>query len=155
MITLGSLKNTSRGRKKIKRVGRGPGSGLGKTCGRGEKGAHARAGSKRRWGYEGGQMRMHMKMPSRGFSNVRFAKRLDAINLVQIDAFFEDGETVNIETLAQRGLVHSKSYGIKILAEGNLKKKVTLDVELVSAGAKLKLQEAKISFTEKRTRKVK
>ena len=84
MFTLGSLKNTTRPRKSVKRVGRGLGSGLGKTCGRGEKGAGARSGYKRRHTYEGGQFRTFMKIPQRGFSQARFRKPYHVINLFQI-----------------------------------------------------------------------
>ena len=80
-MTLNSLKNSSRKKKPYKRCGRGPGSKIGKTCGRGEKGAGARAGYKRRLGYEGGQMRMHMKMPERGFNNIRFNKKPETVNI--------------------------------------------------------------------------
>src|SRR6202035_5633980 len=99
MLTLGNLKNSTRPAKNVKRVGRGLGSGLGKTCGRGEKGAGARSGYKRRHTYEGGQFRMFMKMPIRGFSNARFRKEYEAINLGQIDKLFENGEEVNLGTL--------------------------------------------------------
>src|ERR1700722_19899594 len=115
MMTLNSLKNSSRSRRDIKRVGRGPGSKRGKTCGRGEKGAGARSGYKRRWGYEGGQMRLHMKLPKRGFSNVRFSRRFDSVNLMQIEALYKDGEIVNAETLYQHGLISSRAKGVKIL----------------------------------------
>jgi len=153
MITLNSLKNTSREHKNYKRVGRGIGSKMGKTCGRGQKGAGARAGYKRRWGYEGGQMRMHMKIPTRGFNNTRFAKRLDAVNLIQIENLFSDGEVVNAETLAQHGFISGKTHGIKILGEGKLTKKVTFDVHSISASAREKLTHAKIHFTEKKANK--
>lgn len=151
-MDLGNLKDTSRFRKPCKRVGRGPGSKLGKTCGRGEKGAGSRAGYKRRWGYEGGQMRMHMKMPVRGFSNFRFAKKPEAVNLIHIETFFKNGETVNRETLIERGLISGKGYGVKILGEGELTKKVNLEIDAVSEGARQKLQKAKIAFTEKKAR---
>lgn len=153
MKTLNTLKDTARVRKPLKRVGRGPGSKLGKTCGRGEKGAGSRSGYKRRLGYEGGQMRMHMKMPTRGFNNVRFAKRLDAVNLIQIEAMYQDGEVVNAESLAKHGFIGGKTHGIKILGEGELKKKVKIEATSISASAKEKLQKAKIQFTETRTRK--
>lgn len=148
MITLSNLKDTGRYRKTCKRVGRGPGSKLGKTCGRGVKGAGARAGYKRRWGYEGGQMRMHMKMPTRGFNNIRFSKKLDAINLIQIDAVFKDGEVVNMQSLKDRGFISGKSHGIKLLGDGELKAKVTIEVDALSASAREKLQKAKIAFKE-------
>jgi large subunit ribosomal protein L15 len=145
MITLGTLKNTTRPRKKYKRVGRGIGSGLGKTCGRGEKGAGARAGYKRRFGYEGGQFRTFAKMPIRGFSNARFRKAYDSVNLGQIEKAFEDGEIVNAQTLADRGFLSGQTYGIKILGTGELKKKVTIEVAALSETAREKLHKAKIS----------
>lgn len=146
MITLGTLKNTSRPRKNVKRVGRGPGSGLGKTCGRGEKGAGSRSGYTRRYGYEGGQFRTFMKMPIRGFSNARFQTRFEVVNLDQIDSMFEDGEVVNAETLANRGFLSGRPEGIKILGNGELTKKVTIQADAISEGAREKLHKAKISF---------
>jgi large subunit ribosomal protein L15 len=153
MLTLNTLKNSSREHKNNKRVGRGLGSKLGKTCGRGQKGAGARAGYKRRWGYEGGQMRMHMKIPIRGFSNVRFAKKLDAVNLMQIENLYSDGEVVNAETLGKHGFISGKTHGIKVLGEGQLTKKVTFDVDALSQSAREKLSHAKVHFSEKRAAK--
>lgn len=146
MITLSNLKNSSLKRKKRKRVGRGIGSGLGKTCGRGEKGAGARSGYKRRLGYEGGQMRLFMKLPVRGFSNERFRKSLHTVNLSDIEAHFEDGEKVTIETLAERGFISGRTYGVKLLGNGNLTKQVSIEVDAISDGARQKLQHAKIEF---------
>src|ERR1700722_9843332 len=102
MTALESLQDTSRKRKKRIRVGRGLGSGLGKTCGRGEKGAGSRSGYKRRYGYEGGQFRMFMKMPIRGFNNFNFRMAYEPINLAQIEELFEDGDIVSIDTLIER-----------------------------------------------------
>lgn len=146
MLTLNSLKNCSRPAKRYKRVGRGTGSGLGKTCGRGEKGAGARSGYKRRYGYEGGQFRMFAKMPYRGFNNARFRKAYDTVNLGQIDAVFKDGEVVNADTLVERGFLSGRTYGIKLLGKGELKKKVTVEVAALSDTAREKLQRAGISF---------
>lgn len=145
-MNLSSLKNTTRKEKKRRRVGRGIGSGLGKTCGRGEKGMGSRSGNGRRLTYEGGQFRLFMKLPTRGFSNARFRKRLDAINLSQIDKLYEDGEVVNSETLRKHGYISGTSDGIKILGEGELTKKVSIEVDAISQGARDKLQTAKISF---------
>jgi large subunit ribosomal protein L15 len=146
MLSLGSLKNTSRPKKSIKRVGRGLGSGLGKTSGRGEKGAGSRSGYKRRLGYEGGQFRTFMKMPIRGFSNARFRDEFKGINLGQIDAAFEDGEVVNLDTLADRGIIKGRNVKVKILGTGELTKKVTIEISTISESAKAKLQNAKIPF---------
>lgn len=147
MLTLESLKNSTRPRKKVKRVGRGLGSGLGKTCGRGEKGAGARAGYKRRLGYEGGQFRTFMKMPIRGFNNARFRKTFEGVNLDQIDAAFEDGEIVNFESLSQRGFFKGRNVLVKVLGNGELTKKVEINVDAISESAKMKLQKAKIPFS--------
>lgn len=146
MLTLGALKNTSRPRKQVKRVGRGLGSGLGKTSGRGEKGAGSRSGYKRRFGYEGGQFRMFMKMPIRGFNNAQFRVEYKGINLGQIDAAYEDGEIVNLDTLADRGIIKGRNVKVKILGGGELTKKVTIDISTISESAKEKLHNAKIPF---------
>lgn len=149
MIQLDKLKDLSRERKPRKRVGRGPGSGVGKTCGRGEKGAGSRSGYKRRYGYEGGQLPLYRKLPCRGFSNARFRKPYDVVNLGQLDAMFNDGEVVSAETLTAKGFISGPTYGIKVLGEGELKKKVTLDVEDISETAREKLEKAKIKYTLK------
>lgn len=147
MISLSTLSNSSRGRRKVKRVGRGVGSKRGKTCGRGEKGAGARSGYKRRFGYEGGQFRTFMKLPIRGFNNARFRKAYDTVNLSQINAVFQDGEVVNAQALADRGFLSGATYGIKLLGEGELTKKVTIEVSALSASARDKLQKANIPVT--------
>lgn len=149
MHKLNNLKNATKVTKSRRRVGRGIGSGVGKTCGRGEKGAGSRSGYKRRLGYEGGQFRTFMKLPIRGFSNARFRKRLDSINLGQIEKMYQDGETVNIETLRQHGFINGRSHGLKILGEGELTKKVTIEADKISSSAKDKLQKANISFSLK------
>lgn len=147
MITLGSLKNITRPAKRYKRVGRGPGSGLGKTCGRGEKGAGSRSGYKRRYSYEGGQFRLFMKLPIRGFSNARFRKPLDVVNLDQINHMFKEGDVVNAKTLAEHGFISGPTYGIKILGNGELKKNVTIQAKAISKSAREKLQKAKVEVT--------
>jgi len=146
MMNLNSLKDTTRTRKSRKRVGRGMGSKMGKTCGRGEKGAGSRSGYKRRWGKEGGQMPLYMKLPIRGFNNARFRKAMDVVNLEQIEAVFNDGETVNIETLRARGFISGKTHGVKILGNGGIKKKLKFHVQAISNGAREKLEDSKISF---------
>jgi large subunit ribosomal protein L15 len=147
MITLSTLKNISRFKKRSKRVGRGPGSGLGKTCGRGEKGAGARSGYKRRFGYEGGQFRTFMKIPQRGFNQTRFRKPFDVVNLDQIESMFEDGEVVSLVSLAERGFLSGSSYGLKVLGNGELTKKVAIEAHAYSDSAREKLSAGKIVFT--------
>ncbi|MBS4164265.1 50S ribosomal protein L15 [Candidatus Protochlamydia amoebophila] len=146
MITLNTLKDSTRKRKPRKRVGRGIGSKHGKTCGRGEKGAGARSGYKRRLGKEGGQMPLFMKLPLRGFSNVQFRRQFDVINLDQIEAVFKDGETVDELSLRERGFISGRTHGIKLLGNGNLTKKVKIHVHAISESAREKLTQAKVSF---------
>jgi large subunit ribosomal protein L15 len=145
MTSLNKLQDVSRERKKRKRVGRGIGSGTGKTCGRGEKGAGSRSGYKRRLGYEGGQFRLYMKLPIRGFNNARFRREYEAVNLGQIDAMYEDGEVVNSETLVEKGFLSGKDKRVKILGNGELTKKVKIEAAAISSSAQDKLQRAKIA----------
>lgn len=145
MFNLHTLKDSTRKRKPRKRVGRGLGSKLGKTCGRGEKGAGSRSGYKRRFGKEGGNMPLYMKLPIRGFSNVEFRKEYDAVNLGQIEKMFEEGETVNVATLRAKGFISGKN-GIKILGKGELKKKLNIQAHAISEGAREKLTQANIAF---------
>ncbi len=147
MITLATLQNTSRPKKNSKRVGRGPGSGKGKTCGRGEKGAGSRSGYKRPMGYEGGQFRTFMKIPIRGFSNAMFqVKKLHVINLDQISQFFEEGEIVSLHTLKERGFISGPSRGLKILGNGDLTKNIKIEAHAISDSAREKLTKANISI---------
>lgn len=147
MTALHSLKDTSRAPAKRKRVGRGPGSGMGKTSCRGQKGEGARSGSKRRYGKEGGQFPLYMKLPTRGFSNAAFRKRPDCINLGQIQQMLEmgalkEGETINLEALQEAGYFKGKSHGLKILGEGELNKAITIEAIAATSGAREKLQKA-------------
>ena len=147
MTQLHELKDTTVYRKNKQRVGRGVGSGRGKTSCRGEKGQGSRSGYKRRQGYEGGQFRLYMKLPTRGFSNARFKITLDTINLDQIERMFHDGETVSVQTLRQRGFLSGTSNGIKILGNGELTKKVKIEADAISKSAQEKLHKSKITFT--------
>lgn len=148
MSLLANLKDTNFGKKTRKRVGRGPGSQIGKTCRRGQKGQGARSGYKRRYGQEGGQVPLFRKMPTRGFSNARFRKEIAVINLGQIDACFKDGETVNVDSLRQRGWMSGSFQGLKILAEGELTKKVRVEADAYSQAAKAKLDAAGIEYVQ-------
>lgn len=89
---------------------------------------------------------MFMKLPIRGFSNARFRKELEAINLGQIEQLYKDGEVVNVQTLTERGFLRGKVHGLKILGKGELKKKVTIEADAVSSGAREKLQQSKIAL---------
>lgn len=142
MLTLGSLYNATRPYKKRKLLGRGVGSKCGKTAARGQKGMGARSGYQTRQGYIGGGVPLHKRLPTRGFSNVRFATRLDVINLEQIEALYADGECVDLTSLREKNFIKGASYGIKVLGKGTLTKKVTFDVEAFSESAREKLQSA-------------
>jgi large subunit ribosomal protein L15 len=147
MITLSSLKNTSRPKKKIQRVGRGMGSGRGQTATRGQKGDGARRGYDRRYGYEGGQVPLYRKLPIRGFTRGTFVKPSCAITLAKIEEAFSDGDIVNRETLRAKKLIPRRlPGGIKILATGELTKKVKIEANAYTAGAIIKLEAASISY---------
>jgi len=143
MISLSSLAS---GKTNTKRVGRGIGSGKGKTSGRGHKGAKSRSGYKRRLGQEGGQLPMHRRLPTRGFSNAQFKNLYFTINFFLLDLLFSDGEVVCRETLVKKGLLGKNSkLPIKILGKGKLTKKLTFKVDKLSEGAKKALEELSIS----------
>ena len=147
MFTLSQIKNTSRPKKKTQRVGRGIGSRRGATSGRGTKGDGSRRGYSRRYGYEGGQVPLYRKLPVRGFTRGRFVKRSEEVTLAQIDKYFADGESVNFETLRQKGLIsRCLPGGVKIIATGDLSKKVTIEARGFSAGAKAKLESKSIAY---------
>ena len=125
-------KGSVRGRK---RVGRGPGSGLGKTSGRGEKGQKSRSGFGQKQGFEGGQMPLHRRVPKRGFTNARFKKAFTAVNVVKLEVF-EPGTIVTPELLLERGIIKKLGGdGLKVLAKGKLSKALTVKAHRFSAGA--------------------
>ena len=123
-----------------KRKGRGHGSGNGKTGGRGHKGQKARSGGKVRAGFEGGQMPLVRRIPKRGFNNI-FAKPLTAINVAALNRF-EDGAVVDAAALIEAGIIASCPYGLKVLSNGNLTKKITVKAAAFSASAKEKIEQA-------------
>lgn len=122
------------------RKGRGAGSGNGKTAGRGHKGQWARSGGGVRTGFEGGQMPLVRRLPKRGFNNI-FAKPLTAINVTALNRF-EDGATVNLQVLLDSGVLTKCPYGVKILGNGELTKKLTVQATAFSASAKEKIEAA-------------
>jgi len=123
------------GKKKARRrVGRGNGSGYGKTCGRGHKGAGSRAGSVARTLNEGGQMPLFRRLPKRGFNNYNFETRYDIINISQLERF-EDGASVGIEQLTQAGLVGGPKSKVKVLGDGELTKKLQVSAHKFSKSA--------------------
>lgn len=127
--------------KERKRIGRGAGSGQGKTAGKGHKGQKARAGHGMRPGFEGGQMPLQRRLPKRGFNNI-FRKVIVAINVADLNAKFEDGAVVDAEALKNAGLVKNYFDGIKILGNGELSKKLTVKANAFSETAKQKIEAA-------------
>jgi len=134
-MKLNELKPAEGAVKSRKRVGRGPGSGLGKTSGRGENGQKCRRGYSKQRGFEGGQMPLHRRLPKRGFTNI-FAPLTQEIALSVISSNFKDGETVSLESLRKKKLVGSKIERVVVLASGELTCKVTVDVDRVTKGAR-------------------
>ena len=123
-----------------KRKGRGTGTGNGKTAGRGHKGQKARSGGKVRIGFEGGQMPLARRIPKRGFNNI-YAKPLTAINLAVLNRF-EDGAVVDAAALIEKGILSDCPYGLKVLSNGTLTKKITVKAAAFSESAKEKIQQA-------------
>lgn len=138
-MNLSSLKNMPGAKTTRKRVGRGEGSGLGKTCGRGQKGQMSRSGHKRKRGFEGGQMRLIRRIPKRGFTNPCREETVP-VNLVSL-AGFADGATVDTAALLAAGVVR-RAGRIKILGDGDVGKKLTVKAHAFSASAKAKIEAA-------------
>ncbi len=128
--------------KKKKRVGRGNGSTIGGTSGRGSNGQNARSGGGVRPGFEGGQMPLYRRIARRGFSNYPFKKEYELIYLSKLSEKFSDGETVNFETLKEKGILSGKKKLVKILSNGEISKKLKISVDKISAVAKEKLTAA-------------
>ena len=122
------------------RKGRGAGSGNGKTAGKGHKGQNARSGGGVRIGFEGGQLPLYRKLPKRGFTN-HFAKEYAIVNVSDLNKF-EDGATVNLETLMNAGIIRKPLCGLKVLGNGEITKKVTVEAAIFSASAKEKIEAA-------------
>ena len=129
--------------KKPKRVGRGSSSGLGTTAGKGNKGQQSRSGGKTYVGFEGGQMPLYRSIARKGFSNYPFKKEYVCINVELLETKFNDGETVNKASLIEKGFISSKSNSmVKVLGNGEITKKLTVEVDKVSASAKEKIEKA-------------
>lgn len=123
------------------RKGRGAGSGNGKTAGKGHKGQNARSGGGVRPGFEGGQLPIYRKLPKRGFNN-KFAKHYAIINVCDLNAAFNDGDTVNLATLLEAGILSKPLDGLKVLGNGEITKKLTVEATIFSASAKEKIEAA-------------
>jgi large subunit ribosomal protein L15 len=139
-MELSNLKPKKGARHAKKRVGRGPGSGHGKTSSRGEKGQKSRSGYSRQIGFEGGQMPLHRRLPKRGFTNI-FKKDYAVVNLADLERF-DNGATVDEAALRQAGLVKGRNDGIKVLGNGKLSKKLTVSATKFSATAKEAIEAA-------------
>jgi len=133
-VGLHNLKPAKGSVRNRKRVGRGPGSGLGKTAGRGEKGQKSRSGFARKPGFEGGQMPLHRRLPKRGFTNADFRKEFATVNLGRLEVF-EAGTIVTPELLVKQGIVKRLRDGLKVLADGQLTKALTVHAHRFSGKA--------------------
>ena len=122
------------------RKGRGPGSGNGKTAGKGHKGQNARSGGGVRPGFEGGQLPLYRKLPKRGFKN-HFAVNYAIVNVSALDVF-NDGDTVNLDALMAKGIIKKPLDGLKVLGNGEITKKLTVEASIFSASAKEKIEAA-------------
>jgi len=140
-MDLSNLKPARGAKQTRKRVGRGPGSGHGKTAGRGNKGAQSRSGYSYKRGFEGGQMPLHRRLPKRGFTNI-FRTEYAIVNLDQLEAKFEKGTTVTRDTLREVGLIHGKRLPIKVLGRGEITKALTVQAHKFSGKAAEKLAAA-------------
>ena len=141
-MSLHELRPAPGSKTKGKRLGQGLGSGTGKTAGKGNKGQKARSGGGVRPGFEGGQMPMMRRIPKRGFNNARFAKVYQIVNVEDIASRFESGTTVGYEELHAARLVRNDRLPIKILANGEMDKALTIRANAFSAGAKAKIEAA-------------
>jgi large subunit ribosomal protein L15 len=138
-VNLSTVLSKVKKRPTRKRCGRGPGSGLGKTSGRGHKGAASRSGWKRRYGYDGGQTSLVRRLPKRGFSNHRFRNRYDVVNLLELEAHFANGEEVTLSSLEEKGILHPVHGRLKVLGLGDLKKNLKIVAHTASAAALSKI----------------
>jgi large subunit ribosomal protein L15 len=139
-MELNNLKPKKGSRHAKKRIGRGPGSGHGKTAGRGEKGQKSRSGFSRTLGFEGGQMPLHRRLPKRGFTNI-FKKEYAVVNLADLERF-DNGATVDEAALRDAGLVKGRNDGVKVLGNGKLSKKLTVSATKFSESAKKSIEAA-------------
>jgi len=147
-MNLHTLKPNRGAKHRVKRLGCGESSGQGKTSGRGHKGQKSRSGGGVRPGFEGGQMPLHRRLPKRGFNNTRFQDKIAVVNVAFLNDRFEDGDTVNMETLKAARLVKGTYVTVKVLGNGEISKKLTVEGCKVSATAKEKIEKAGGSIVE-------
>jgi large subunit ribosomal protein L15 len=146
-ISLNGLHAAKGSTHKKKRVGRGPGSGLGKTAGRGEKGQKSRSGYSKKLGFEGGQMPLHRRLPKRGFTNI-FKKRWLEIGLTALDKHFQANEEVTPDLLHNRGLIKKARYDVVVLGNGDLSKPLRISAHRFTKSAREKIEKAGGSIVE-------
>ena len=139
-MELNNLKPKKGSKHARKRVGRGPGSGHGKTAGRGEKGQKSRSGYSSKLGFEGGQMPLHRRLPKRGFTNI-FKRTHAVVNVSELERF-DNGATVDESALRKAGLVKGQKDAIKILGDGKLSKKLTVQAHKFSESARKQIEAA-------------
>ena len=142
MLQLHTIKPNPGAKHRKKRLGNGESSGLGKTCGKGNKGQKARSGGTIRPGFEGGQMPLHRRLPKKGINNTRFQDKILIVNLSQLERVFEAGATVDENTLRAAKLVQGPCDAVKLLGNGTLTKKVTVKAAAFSESAKEKIEQA-------------
>ncbi len=147
-MNLHTLKPNAGSKHRVKRLGRGESSGLGKTSGRGHKGQKSRSGGGVRPGFEGGQMPLHRRLPKRGFNNTRFQDKIAVVNVASLEDRFEDGATVSEASLRAARLIKGSYDGVKVLGNGNITKKLTVEGCTVSASAREKIEKAGGSIVE-------
>jgi large subunit ribosomal protein L15 len=140
-IELHNLRPAPGAKRTRKRIGRGPGSGTGKTAGRGHKGQKSRSGYSRRFGFEGGQMPLVRRIPKRGFTNI-FRVEFQVVNLRDLERVFADGDEVAPEDMVQRGLIRRGPRPVKVLATGELTKKLVVKAHKFSSSARAKIEGA-------------
>jgi large subunit ribosomal protein L15 len=147
-MKLHTIKPNKGARSRVKRLGKGESSGTGKTSGKGHKGQKSRSGGRVRTGFEGGQMPLHRRLPKRGFSTAAFRDTIAIVNVSQLEAKFDDGAVVDEAALRSAGLISGKIDKIKVLGQGELSKKLTVQADLASATAREKIEKAGGSFGE-------
>ena len=140
-ISLNSLRPAKGSIHKKKRVGRGPGSGLGKTAGRGEKGQKSRSGYSRKIGFEGGQMPLHRRLPKRGFTNI-FKKKWLEVSLAALDKHFNADEEITPELLHNRGIIKKAKHDVVVLGNGEISKPLRISAHRFTKSAREKIQKA-------------
>jgi len=152
-MRLHTLRPNPGAKKRRKRLGIGESSGKGKTAGKGHKGQKARSGGSIRPGFEGGQMPLIRRLPKRGFNNAAFKTVFGTVNLDDLERRFEEGASINEAVLREHGLIRGKIDAVKVLGRGELSKKLTLEVDHITASARDKVEKAGGSITIREKKK--